>query len=143
MARRPFASVQLSVANSGQTPQPHTRRALRVNSSKYININTGVRPIAIEPVADNTAAVCTVFVRLPSNGKSSTIPLALASALVVNNTRQFPAYQRIPYIRRRRISANGLQSQNPTPGPSSPSNQRPLATIQLRRERNLNINQVI
>lgn len=137
MARRPFASINLSVANTG-TPQPHTRRALRGNSSKHIN--AGLRPIAVEMTADNSAAVCTVFVRLPGAGKSN---IALASALVVMNTRQFPAYQRIPYIRRRRISSNGLPSQNPTPGPSSPSNQRPLATIQLRRERNLNLNQVI
>lgn len=140
MARRPFASVQLCVLNTG-TPQPHTRRALRTNNSKH-NTNAGIRPIAVEMTADNSAAVCTVFVRLPSNGKSPTI--SLASALVTMNTRQFPAYQRVPYIRRRRISSNNaLPSQNPTPGPSSPSNQRPLATIQLRRERNLNINQVI
>lgn len=142
MARRPFASVSLSVANT-DTQQPQTRRALRVGGqSKYQNV--GVRPIAIEMTADNTAAVCTVFVRLPGSGKSSNI-VSLASALVVMNTRQFPAYQRIPYIRRRHIASNGLPSQNPTPGPSSPANQpnqRPLA-IQMRRERNLNINQVI
>lgn len=135
MARRPFASVSLS-ACTGTTPQPQTRRGLR-NQSKYQN---SVRPIAIEMTADNTAAVCTVFVRLPGGGKSHPA-ISLASALVIMNTRQFPAYQRIPYIRRRHIASNGLPSQNPTPGPSSPSNQ-PLA-IQLRRERNLNINQVI
>lgn len=139
MARRPFASVQLSVASTG-TPQPHTRRALRVSNPKHQN--AGVRPIAVEMTADNSAAVCTVFVRLPGRGKSSHPMIALASGLVVMNSRQFPAYNRVPYIRRRRISSNGLPSQNPTPGPSSPANQRPLA-IQLRRERNLNINQVI
>lgn len=133
MARRPFASVQLVIDN-GAVPQPHTRRALRVSNSKHQS--GGIRPIAVETLSDQTAAVCTVFVCLPGGGKT------LASALVVMNTRQFPAYQRIPYIRRR-ISSNGVPNQNPTPGPSSPANQRPLATIQLRRERNLNINQVI
>lgn len=137
MARRPFASVQLCVSNTG-TPQPHTRRALRVNSSKHTT-NTGIRPLAVEMTADNSAAVCTVFVRLPGTGPGKSPNISLASALVVMNTRQFPAYQRIPYIRRRRISANGLPSQS-SPGPSSPANQRPLATIQLRRERNLNMN---
>lgn len=140
MARRPFASVQLSVDNS-TIPQPHTRRALRANSSKHQS--GGIRPIAVETLADQSAAVCTVFVCLPGGGKRPSI--SLASALVVMNTRQFPAYQRIPYIRRRRISSNALPNQNPTSssGPSSPANQHPLATIQLRRERNLNINQVI
>lgn len=141
MARRPFASIQLSVMNTGTPlpPPPNTRRALRVTNSKHTN---GVRPIAVEMTADNSAAVCTVFVRLPG-ATSKTPSISLASALVVHNPRQFPAYQRIPYIRRRRISS-ALGSQNPTPGPSSPStNQRPLATIPLRRERNLNINQVI
>lgn len=144
MAKRPFASVHLSVSNTGTPPR---RRALRSTNSKHLSVNThqSIRPIAVEPTVDNSAAVCTVFVRLPSNEKSSPT-IALGSALVVMNTRQFPAYQRIPYIRRRRIS-NGLpgtSNQNMS-DPSSPSHVRPQASIQLRmhRERNINLNQVI
>lgn len=146
LARRPFASVQLCVSNTG-TP-PHTRRrVLRGANSKNLstNIYQNIRPIAVEPTVDNSAAICTVFVCLPGTGKSSPV-ISLASALVVMNTRQFPAYQRLPYIRRRRISVGlpGNSSQN-TAGPSSPANIRPQAAIQLRlhRERNINLNQVI
>lgn len=144
MARRPFASVQLSVASTGTPPR---RRALRSTNSKHLCANThqNIRPIAVEPTGDNSAAVCTVFVRLPVNGKTSP-SIALASALVVMNSRQFPAYQRIPYIRQRRIS-NGLPDiSNPNmSGPSSPAHARQPASIQLRmhRERNINLNQVI
>lgn len=141
LARRPFASIQLCVSSTG-TPPHSRRRILRGASSKQLsaNIYQNIRPIAVEPTADNSAAVCTVFVRLPTTGKSSP-SIGLASALVTMNTRQFPAYQRVPYIRRRRIS-NGVPngSNQNAAGPSSPivNMQRPPASIQLRmhRERN-------
>lgn len=142
LARRPFASIQLCVSSTG-TPPHSRRRILRGTSSKQLsaNIYQNIRPIAVEPTADSSAAVCTVFVRLPGTGKSSPT-IALASALVTMNTRQFPAYQRIPYIRRRRIISGQPNSPNPAAaaGPSSPmaNMQRPPASIQLRmhRERN-------
>lgn len=142
LARRPFASIQLCVSSTG-TPPHSRRRILRGTSSKQLstNIYQNIRPIAVEPTADNSAAVCTVFVRLPDTGKSSP-SIGLASSLVSMNTRQFPAYQRIPYIRRRRISNGQPNSpnQNVAAGPSSPpvNMQRPPASIQLRmhRERN-------
>lgn len=103
MAKRPFASVQLCVMHSG-TPSQARRRALRGHSSKNSLVNAfDIRPIAVEPTVDNLAAVCTVVVRLPGNKSSASV--ALASSLIVMNTRQFPAYQRIPYVRRRRISS--------------------------------------
>lgn len=143
MARRPFASIHLSVSTQFSTPQHTRRRALRGSSSKYLASNNlqNVRPIAVEPVADNSAAVCTVFVRLPGNGKSSQ-NISLASALVVMNSRQFPVYQRIPYIRRRRISS-GLPGNANTPGPSSPRQPTVNQPHRVHRERNINMNQLI
>lgn len=149
MARRPFASVSLQLNASATGTPPHTRRrALRGASSKYLNTNSfqSIRPIAVEPTVDNSAAVCTVFVRLPGNGKSAP-SISLASALVVMNTRQFPVYNRIPYIRRRRISSGLPGNSNPnTPGPSSPHVRQQQAINQPQRphrERNININQLI
>lgn len=135
MARRPFGTtlVQLNVSNTDVQP---TRRTLRASNTKHQY--AGIRPIAVEPLSteltrtDNGAAVITVFVSLPCRGQQQHPQLALASSLVVMNSRQFPAYQRAPYIRRRRFSTNGIPNQNPIPGPSSPPNQRPLA-LQLRQ----------
>lgn len=124
MAKRPFASIQLCVQANG-TPVQTRRRALRSNNLKYIQNAHDIRPIAVEPTADNLAAVCTIVIRLPGNQKPTT-SIALASTLVVMNTRQFPAYQRIPYIRRRRVSGSMTNSAN-TPGPSSPQQRRPVA----------------
>lgn len=144
MAKRPFASIQLSVSNTGTPPR---RRALRSTNSKHFLATAShqnIRPIAVEPTADNFSAVCTVFIRLPSNGKSS--PTVVGSALVVMNSRQFSAYQRIPYIRRRRISSGPGTSNENISGPSSPADIRPHAPIQLRmhrERRNINLNQVI
>lgn len=140
MAKRPFASIYLTVSNNDTPPR---RRALR---STRTNTHQNVRPVAVETTADGCAAVCTVIVKLPNNGRASP-SIALASALCTMNTRQFPAYQRMPYVRRRRISS-GLPgpSNSNMDGPSSPSHVRPQAAgIQLRmhRERNINLNQVI
>lgn len=105
MAKRPFASTQLCVTHDNtNTPSQIRRRILRGSGSKN-STNQDIRPLSVEPTADNVAAVCTVFVRLPGGSKASTT-LALASTLVLMNSRQFPVYQRIPYIRRRRISAS-------------------------------------
>lgn len=135
MAKRPFASVQLSVQPNG-TPVQARRRPLRGNSSKHLQSAHDIRPIAVEPTADNLAAVCTLVVRLPGNQKPTT-SIALASTLVVMNTRQFPAYQRIPFIRRRRVSGSMTNAAN-TPGPSSPQQRRPpVPNNPPRLQRNL------
>lgn len=134
MAKRPFASIQLCVAHTG-TPAQARRRALRGHTSKHSGAHAfDIRPIAVEPTVDNLAAVCTVVVRLPGN--KSTTSVALASSLVTMNTRQFPAYQRIPYIRRRRISSGPTTSgASNTPTIASP-NTRPAAINHQRLHRN-------
>lgn len=139
MAKRPFASINLCILHNG-TPAQTRRRPLRGNSLKHLSMNLShdVRPIAVEPTGDNLAAVCTLIVRLPGNFKSPT-SVALASTLAVMNTRQFPVYQRIPYIRRRRISAapnNSSTALANTAGPSSPNPR--IITNQLRLNREAN-----
>lgn len=135
MAKRPFASIQMCVAHTG-TPAQVRRRALRGHASKHSLTNAfDIRPIAVEPTADNLAAVCTVVVRLP--GTKSSTSVALASSLVVMNTRQFPVYQRIPYIRRRRISSGPTTSGSAnTPAAMASPHARQAAINQQRLHRN-------
>ncbi|XP_058126471.1 multiple epidermal growth factor-like domains protein 8 isoform X2 [Anopheles coustani] len=102
---------------SGTTPAPHRRRG---RGSKHSSTNAGgsvsgvassnpamtqhslahqhqqqpadVAPIALEPTADNYAAVGTVFVRLPGKQRSQ-MTLALASALIVmGRSGSYPSY---------------------------------------------------
>lgn len=118
MAKRPFATVQLAVSHSGMsgsgnttnTPTQLRRRPGRGYSSKHQTVRTlpDIRPVAVEPTADNLAAITTVFVRLPGKTKSP-VSIALGTALVVMNTRQFPVNQRGAYVRRSHaISAPNL-----------------------------------
>lgn len=131
MAKRPFASVNLCISTAF-TPVQVRRRPLRGTSSKYLaGAGHNIRPIAIEPTGDNQAAVCTIVVRLPGTCKPTTATLSLASALVIMNTRQFPAYQRIPYIRRRQpTESNAIESTS--------SNQQQQQQPQLPQLRGIN-----
>ncbi|XP_049279907.1 multiple epidermal growth factor-like domains protein 8 [Anopheles funestus] len=110
MAKRPFGRINLSLEGPSEgiiTPAPHRRRGRTskhsTGGSAGSNANNAhghhhhhhhhhhqqqhhhqpdIGPIALEPTADNYAAVGTVFVRLPGKQKSH-ITLALASALIV------------------------------------------------------------
>lgn len=109
MAKRPFATVQLAISHSGigssgnttNTPTQLRRRPGRGFSSKHQTVQSlpDIRPVAVEPTEDNLAAVTTVFIRLPGKTKSP-VSIALGTALVVMNSRQFPVNQRGAYVRR-------------------------------------------
>ncbi|XP_053675074.1 multiple epidermal growth factor-like domains protein 8 [Anopheles nili] len=109
MAKRPFGRVNLSLESPSEatvTPAPQRRRgraSKHASGSANSNAVTShgahhhhhqhhshlqqyhqqdIGPIALEPTADNYAAVGTVFVRLPGKQKSQ-MTLSLASALIV------------------------------------------------------------
>lgn len=103
MAKRPFASITILVGPSADTP-PQARRRGGGRHSKQTSTTTGaqsllpdIRPVAIEPTADGTAAVGTVFVRLPGKSRSP-VSLALGSSLTIMN-RQYPNAR--TFLRRR------------------------------------------
>lgn len=94
MAKRPFASVTLLMGNRGS---PATMRKIRARKLAMQDIGE-IRPIAIEPTNDGSAAVATVFVTLPGANKAP-VCLTMASALIMLS-RQHPAAGR-PFMRRR------------------------------------------
>lgn len=109
MAKRPFATVQLAISHGGlngsgnttNTPTQLRRRPGRGYNAKHQTIRTlpDVRPVAVEPTADGCAAITTVFIRLPGKTKSP-VSIALGTALVIMNSRQFPTNQRGACVRR-------------------------------------------
>jgi multipile epidermal growth factor-like domains protein 8 len=113
MARRPFAKITLSLGSySVETPQHHRKRKKQppeVPQSHQINA------IAVEPTADNCAAIRTVFVRLPGKYKAP-VRLALGSSMISINRNSFPT--NAPGGRtflRRRGSHNQQQQQQQIP----------------------------
>lgn len=95
MAKRPFATITLLLGPGSETPIQNRRRG---RTASKLSQQPDIKPVAVEPTADNVAAVCTVFIRLP--GKSSSpVALALASSLTVLS-RQYPSGGRA-FLRRR------------------------------------------
>lgn len=74
MAQRPYSSVMLDTTVESQTLKTNKNK-LTVNKkdSNYV-------PVAIETTANNVAAVCTVFVRLPGHKRT---PVCLGSSLII------------------------------------------------------------
>lgn len=97
MAKRPFGRINLSLDSPGETPASHRKR-VRSKHHAAQQLQQDIAPVALEPTADNVAAVGTVFVRLPGKQKSQ-ITLALASSLVVL-TRSHTTYNRAFHRRR-------------------------------------------
>lgn len=81
MAKRPFSSVTLLVGPGADTPVQHRRRGRSKQSTQQCQM-MNIRPVAIEPTADGTAAVGTVFIRLPGKYRSP-VSLALGSSLTI------------------------------------------------------------
>lgn len=76
MAQRPYSSVTLDVTpecQSDSQSSPKTRNKTE-RSDNYV-------PVAIETTADNVAAICTVFVRLPET-RQRRRPVCMGSALI-------------------------------------------------------------
>lgn len=100
MAKRPFASITILVGPVADSPTQHRRRG---RSSKTLSQQQSqlpdIRPIAIEPTADGSAAVGTVLIRLPGKAKSP-VSLALGSSLTIIN-RQYPNSASRTFLRRR------------------------------------------
>lgn len=121
MAKRPFATVHLAISHSGMsesgnttnTPTQPRRRPGRGYGSKQPSSRAlpSIRPVAVEPTADNLAAITTVFIRLPGKTKSP-VSIAMGTALVVMNARQFPTNQRGLYVRR----SHAINTANLPPG---------------------------
>jgi hypothetical protein len=75
MAQRPYSSVILDVTNDAKITtetSPKARLKARMSANHA--------PVAIETTADNCAAVCTIFIRLPGQKRK---PVCLGSALIV------------------------------------------------------------
>lgn len=77
MAQRPYSSVLLDVSQS----LPLLSRDATQNSRPKTKITSNHVPVAIETTADNIAAVCTIFVKLPGQKRR---PICLASALIAH-----------------------------------------------------------
>lgn len=87
MAQRPFSVIMLDVSPDTSEPTGSRWRPSSSKSKKHDTKLQSHRLIALEPLADDNAAVCTIFVRLPGKNKSPVCSLAIASALIVNNPR--------------------------------------------------------
>lgn len=88
MAQRPFSVIMLDVSPDTAADNAVSRwRPSSSKSKKHDPKLQSHRLIALEPLADDNAAVCTIFVRLPGKNKSPVCSLAIASALIVNNHR--------------------------------------------------------
>lgn len=74
MAQRPYSSVMLDSSNESQS-QKTNKNKLTVNKKECNYV-----PVAIETTANNSAAVCTVFVRLPGHKRT---PVCLGSSLII------------------------------------------------------------
>lgn len=76
MAQRPYSPVILDTTLENP-PEPSLKSGSR---NKSLSRKGNIAPVAIETTADEKAAVCTIFVRLPGHKRS---PLCLGSALII------------------------------------------------------------
>jgi multipile epidermal growth factor-like domains protein 8 len=94
MAKRPFAKITLTMGSCTESPTQNRKRRKQQPQSSHT-----VTPIAIEPTADNLAAIRTVFVRLPGKYKAP-VRLAIGSSLISINRTTYPSTSRT-FLRRR------------------------------------------
>ncbi|EDS32341.1 laminin subunit gamma-3 [Culex quinquefasciatus] len=132
MAKRPFGRINLSLETPSETPASHRKRGRSKQASAH-HLQQDIAPVALEPTADNVAAVGTVFVRLPGKHKSQ-VSLALASSLVVLTRNHHTTYNRA--FQRRRGSSHYVppnMQQGPPLFVDLPQEQVPLQPLALNR----------
>lgn len=147
MAKRPFGRINLTLDSPSETPASHRKRSRSKHLAQAQQLQQDIAPVALEPTADNVAAVGTVFVRLPGKQKSQ-VTLALASSLVVL-TRNHTTYNRAFHRRRgsshhhhqqaqQHLQGGGQAQQVPPMFVDLPHEQVPLQPMALHRplERN-------
>lgn len=153
MAKRPFSSVTLLVGPGADTP-PQVRRRGRTKVQNHLQqagasssssatyhqqhhphpqiSSGGIRPVAVEPTADGTAAVGTVFVRLPGKSKSpATLALGSSLTIMVRHQQQQSSSINSRTFLRRRGSQNTANSPVHVPSGSATGEMVGVAPEQL------------
>lgn len=87
MAQRPYSSVILDSTRENLL-EAQSQKTVNKNKSTIMKKDSSFIPIAIETCNDNQAAVCTVFIRLPGQ-KRTTVCLGSSLILQPKNVTMF------------------------------------------------------